>query len=196
MAARPVAIDAALLVGHPSEVAPLLLNKVLACGGVAGRIVEVEAYGGLDDPASHAHRGPTPRSAIMFGPPGRLYVYRSYGVHWCANVVAHADGEPGAVLVRAIEPLQGIEEMWARRPAARRATDLGSGPGRLCAALGIDGAHDGTDLLGRRSPVRLLDDGTAPPTPAIGRRVGISVGTDHPWRFSVPDHPHRSRARA
>jgi DNA-3-methyladenine glycosylase len=196
MASGPIAVDLALLSGHPSEVAPRLLNKVLVCGRAAGRIVEVEAYGGADDPASHAHRGPTPRSAIMFGPPGRLYVYRSYGVHWCANVVAHHDGEPGAVLIRAVEPIRGIEEMWARRPAARRATDLGSGPGRLCAALGIDGAHDGTDLLRRRSPVRLLDDGTPPPTPAVGRRVGISAATELPWRFTVPDHPHRSRARA
>lgn len=196
MASAPLPVDPGLLVGHPSEVAPLLLNKLLTCGGRTGRIIEVEAYGGIDDPASHAHRGPTPRSATMFGPPGRLYVYRSYGVHWCANVVAHAEDAPGAVLIRAIEPLHGVEEMWARRPAARRATDLGSGPGRLCAALGIEGAHDGTDLLGRGAAVRLLDDGTPAPTPAVGRRVGISAATDLPWRFTVPDHPHRSRARA
>jgi DNA-3-methyladenine glycosylase len=187
-------VERDLLVQPPERVAPLLLHKVLVCGGRSGRIVEVEAYGGADDPASHAHRGPTPRSAIMFEAPGHLYVYRSYGVHWCANVVAHPPGVAGAVLIRALEPLAGTEDMWLDRPAARRPIDLASGPGRLCAALGIGGAHDGTDLLRPESPVLLIDDGMPPPVdPAVGPRVGISAAREHPWRFWVADHPHRSR---
>lgn len=173
--------------------APELLHLLVAHGGRVGRIVEVEAYGGERDPASHAFRGPTPRAAIMFGRAGQLYVYRSYGIHWCANVVAHGDEGAGAVLLRAIEPVDGVEEMRAARPAARRDEDLGSGPGKLCAALAIEGAHTGTDLLGP-GPIRLLDDGMAPPTtPAVGPRIGISVATEVPWRFSVPGSRHRSR---
>ena len=130
----------------------------------------------------------------MFGAPARLYVYRSYGIHWCANVVAHPEGEAGAVLIRAIEPTTGIDEMWAARPAARRTTDLGSGPGKVCAALGIGQEHLGVDLRDPASPVRLVDDGVAPPAqPVIGPRIGITRAIDRPWRFSVPDNPHRSR---
>ena len=178
----------------PLEVAPDLLGKVLRHGDRAVRIVEVEAYRGPDDPASHAFRGPTPRTEIMFGPPGHLYVYFSYGMHWCANVVTHRRGEVGAVLLRAGAPIDGIDAMRAARPPARRDRDLASGPAKLCQALGIDGTFDGSDLRASTSPVRLLDDGTPPPTsPAIGRRVGISVAVDLPWRFSVPDDPHRSK---
>lgn len=180
---------------RPAElVAPDLLNQVIVCGARAGRIVEVEAYRGTDDPASHAHRGPTPRAAIMFGPPGHLYVYLSYGVHWCANVVAHEPGAAGAVLIRAVEPLAGIEAMWAARPAARRLSDLASGPGKVCQALGISKTENGTDLVDAASPVRVVSDGTEPPTdPRVGTRIGISAAVDVPWRFSVPGNPHRSR---
>lgn len=175
-------------------VAPDLLNAVLSSGGRTARIVEVEAYRGDDDAASHAHRGPTPRSAIMFGPPGHLYVYLSYGVHWCANVVAHGPGQAGAVLIRAVEPLAGVEDMWERRPTARRASDLGSGPGKVCQALGISLEHNGTDLTRATSTVQLRSDGTAPPTdPQVGPRIGISRAAELPWRFSVPGNPHRSR---
>jgi len=175
-------------------VAPELLNLLLVRGDRVGRIVEVEAYGGERDPASHAFRGPTPRAAIMFGEVGRLYVYRSYGVHWCANVVAHGDEGAGAVLIRAVEPVAGLAAMWPARPAARREVDLASGPGKLCAALGISADDLGADLLGPASTVRLLDDGMAPPNePTVGPRVGISVATEVPWRFSVPGSPHRSR---
>lgn len=149
----------------PESVAPDLLGLLLVCGERSGRIVEVEAYGGRDDPASHAARGPTPRAAIMFGEPGRLYVYRSYGIHWCANVVAHDGTDAGAVLVRAVEPVAGIEAMWADRPAARRATDLASGPGRLCQALGIVGAHGE-----RTCSTRTARSASWPTTPRHRRR--------------------------
>lgn len=178
----------------PLEVAPELLNKVLVHGPRAGRIVEVEAYRGTDDPASHAFRGPTPRTAVMFGPPGHLYVYFSYGMHWCANAVTSRDGEAGAVLIRALAPLRGIEAMAAARPAARRLVDVANGPAKACQALGIDGAFDGADLVTADRSVTIVDDGVAPPdVPAVGPRVGISVAVEAPWRFSVPDDPHRSK---
>lgn len=178
----------------PLVLAPDLLNKVLVTPGRAGRIVEVEAYRGADDPASHAHRGPTPRNAVMFGPAGHLYVYLSYGMHWCANVVAGEEGVAGAVLIRALDPVVGVEEMARARPAARQPVDVANGPAKACQALGIDGGHDGVDLTLDDSEVRVLDDGVAPPTnPTVGPRVGISVAVDHPWRFSVPGSVHRSR---
>lgn len=178
----------------PLELAPDLLNKVLVHDGRAGRIVEVEAYRGADDPASHAYRGMTPRTATMFGPPGRLYVYFTYGMHWCANVVGAEPGVAGAVLLRAIEPMHGIEAMRRSRPRARREVDLTNGPAKLCQALGIDGGHDGADLADRRDVVALLDDETDPPTdPCIGARIGISVAVDRPWRFCVGGSRHVSR---
>jgi len=190
------------LEGNPVTIAQWLLNKVLARGDRTGRIVEVEAYHGANDAASHAYRGLTPRTAIMFGPPGFLYVYFTYGMHWCANVVCGPEGEAAAVLIRALAPLAGVEEMWeARRPGARRERDLCNGPAKLCQALGITGADDGTDLLapqrrsgplGGASPqtVRLLDDGTPPPgRPGRGPRIGITQATEKRWRFWVPgDH--------
>jgi DNA-3-methyladenine glycosylase len=173
--------------GDPLDVAPWLLNKVLVRGDRAGRIVEVEAYKGALDPASHAYRGLTPRTAVMFGPAGYLYVYFTYGMHWCANVVCGSKGEAGALLIRALVPLRGLDEMRAARPAARRDRDLCNGPAKLCQALGITGADNGLDLLARpASVVRVVDDGTPPPErPAQGRRIGISVGTEEPWRFWV-----------
>ncbi|MEZ5180702.1 MAG: DNA-3-methyladenine glycosylase [Acidimicrobiales bacterium] len=178
----------------PEAVAPDLLNLLLVRGDRAGRIVEVEAYGGERDPASHAFRGPTPRAAIMFGEVGRLYVYRSYGIHWCANVVAHGGEGAGAVLIRAVEPVAGVAAMRAARPTARREVDLANGPGKLCAALAITGDDLGADLLGPAGGVRLVDDGVPPPSdPVVGPRIGISVAKDLPWRFSVPGSPHRSR---
>jgi DNA-3-methyladenine glycosylase len=185
--------------GDPVDVAPWLLNKVLVSGGRAGRIVEVEAYKGAVDPASHAYRGQTPRTTVMFGPPGYLYVYFTYGMHWCANVVTGPAGEASALLIRALAPLRGLEEMRRLRPAARRDRDLCNGPAKLCQALGITGADTGTDLLARsKAPgtgvVRLVDDGTPPPErPAQGRRIGISVATEEPWRFWVADDENVSR---
>ncbi len=176
-----------------TAVAPELLGMVLACGDRAGRIVEVEAYGGADDPASHGHRGRTPRNAVMFGPPGRLYVYFTYGMHWCANVVCEPDGQCGAVLLRALAPVRGIGAMWASRPAARRERDLCSGPAKLTAALGIDGTHNGADLLDPRSPIALHHRGSVPPLYATSARIGISAATERPWRWYVPGAPDISR---
>lgn len=178
----------------PEVVAPELLGVVLLHGARGGRIIEVEAYGDHDDPASHAHRGRTARNSSMFGPPGHLYVYRSYGIHWCANVVAHQEGRAGAVLVRALAPERDVEAMHEARGRPRRPVDVANGPGKLCQALGIGGEHDGADLCDASSPVRLVVDGTdvaAPPL--VGPRIGISRAADEPLRFSVPGDPHRSR---
>lgn len=178
----------------PLVLAPELLNKVLVGPHGAGRIVEVEAYDGADDPGSHAYRGRTPRTSVMFGPPGRLYVYFTYGMHWCANVVCREEGRAAAVLVRALAPLDGIERMREARPAARRDRDLCSGPARLCAALGIDGAHNGLDLLSDGAVVTVRDDGVAPPgAPVCTTRIGLSRGGDLPWRWYVPGDPNVSR---
>jgi DNA-3-methyladenine glycosylase len=173
-------------------VAPELLNKVLVAGRSRGRIVEVEAYAGPLDPASHAYRGRTPRNGTMFGPPGHLYVYFTYGMHYCANAVTGTTGDGQAVLLRALAPLAGLDRMHARRPAARRTIDLASGPAKLCEALGIGPEHDGTDLV--RGRVRILDDGTAPPAaPGVSTRIGITRATDRPWRWFVADDPNVSR---
>lgn len=139
----------------PLAVAPDLLNKVLIGPNGSGRIVEVEAYDGANDPGSHAFRGSTPRTETMFGPPGHLYVYFSYGMHWCANVVCREEGSAAAVLIRALAPLDGLEQMRAARPAAKSDRDLCRGPARLCAALGIDGRHKGIDLVSPSAEVRL-----------------------------------------
>ena len=182
-------------------VAPRLLNALVSVsdtdGSVrVGRIVEVEAYRGERDPASHAYRGPTARNATMFGPPGLLYVYRSYGIHWCANVVAGVDGVAEAVLIRAVEPVAGLERMRGDRPGIVRDVDLANGPGKLCAALAITGADDGVDLCGRRSRIRLVRDDVGPPArPVRTTRVGITRGVEHRWRFLVPGHPGVSRGR-
>jgi DNA-3-methyladenine glycosylase len=189
------------LEADPVIVAPRLLNKLLVRGNRVGRIVEVEAYHGANDAASHAFRGMTARTAVMFGPAGFLYVYFTYGMHWCANVVCGPDGEAAAVLVRALEPVGGLEEMRRARPAARAERDLCNGPAKLCQALGITGSDNGADLLapgGERNgvvrPVRLAADGTPPPTrPGRGTRIGITEATDKRWRFWVRDSPFVSR---
>lgn len=172
--------------------APLLLNKVLATAdGRLGRIVEVEAYAG-DDPASHAFRGRTARNAAMFGPAGHLYVYFTYGMHWCANAVCGHEGEGTAVLLRALEPLAGLERMRQARPKARSERDLCSGPAKLAQALGITGTHDGVDLAS--GVVRILDDGVPPPgDPVVTPRIGITRAADVPWRWYVRGNPHVSR---
>ncbi|KWI52516.1 3-methyladenine DNA glycosylase [Burkholderia pseudomultivorans] len=177
-----------------TEVAPQLLNKILAAAdGRAGRIVEVEAYAGAIDPAAHTYRGRTPRNATMFGPPGHLYVYFTYGMHWCCNCVCGPAGAGTGVLIRALEPLRGIERMRAARPPRVSDRDLCRGPARLTQAMGIDGAQDGIDLVSAGDGFAIVDDGTPPPAePARGPRIGIRVGQDLPWRWWVPGNRHVS----
>jgi DNA-3-methyladenine glycosylase len=180
--------------GDSRDVARALLNKVLVAGPTAGRIVEVEAYCGTIDPGSHAYRGRTPRNATMFEPGGHLYVYFTYGMHWCANAVCGPEGEGTAVLLRALAPIDGIDVMWSRRPAARRDADLCSGPAKLCQALGIEGALDGTDLTEPGALVTIVDDGIAPPRrPGQSTRIGLTAGADRPWRWFVAGDPNLSR---
>ena len=206
-------IDRSSLIPPAPEVAPFLLNKLLvAADGRAGRIVEVEAYGGppgqggadpawadprLADPAAHSYGGPTLRNATMFGPPGHLYVYFSYGVHWCANVATSPEGTASAVLLRALEPVSGLDLMrkarW-RNQKVQVDRDLCRGPGRLAQAMGIDRTADGVDLCSPSSPFFLASDEVEPPSsPAVSPRIGISAAADVPWRFAVPDDPHVSR---
>jgi DNA-3-methyladenine glycosylase len=165
-------------------------------GTVGLRLTEVEAYSGDGvDPAAHSHRGPTPRAAIMFGPPGRLYVYFSYGVHWCANVVVGPEGRGQAVLLRAGEVVVGEELARSRRPAARAARDLARGPARLTQAMAIGPDDLDVDLLSPISSVR-LHRGPAPSAISVGPRVGISQATELPWRFWETDAPSVSVFRA
>ena len=161
------------------EVAPELVGATLLVDGIGGRIVEVEAYD-REDPASHGYRGRTERNASMFGPPGHAYVYRSYGVHWCLNLVCEAEGVPSAVLVRALEPTHGFDEMRQRRglDAPRL---LASGPGRLCQALGITREHDGLAL---DRPPFALRERPEPVEVHAGARVGITRGTELSWRYA------------
>ncbi len=182
------------------EVAPELLNKVLARpgDGLAARLVEVEAYCGSDDPGSHAYRGPTLRNASMFARPGTLYVYFTYGMHWCANAVCGPGAQAHAVLLRAAVPLRGVELMRTRRPAARRDVELLRGPARLAQAFGLDRALDGSDLV-RGGAVRIADDGTPPPEHAlITTRIGLGAGKGDALllRYAVADEAHVSGRRA
>jgi len=183
----------------PEEVAPRLLGRVLAhfspFGLVAGRIVEVEAYLGPHnqppDPAAHAHRGPTPRNTVLFGPAGHAYVYAIYGRYFCMNISCEAEGRAGCVLVRALEPLEGMDAMAQNRGLAADATpwQLTSGPSRLCQALGLTRAeHNGLDLLDKRSALQVRDDGYRVKEVLVTPRIGIHEAVDWPLRFAVPGH--------
>jgi DNA-3-methyladenine glycosylase len=197
----------------PERVARRLLGKVLArrsrAGWLAGRIVEVEAYLGphekTADPAAHSHRGPTPRNQVLFGPPGHAYVYFIYGMHSCTNVSCEREGRGGGVLIRALEPVEGLEQMARNRglsgfpPISQRARDgwstesecnklkeLTSGPGRLCQALGITrSADNGLDLIDPRSPLQLRDDGTRAGRVLVTVRIGIRHAAELPLRFAI-----------
>ncbi|HEV8180238.1 MAG TPA: DNA-3-methyladenine glycosylase [Gaiellaceae bacterium] len=170
------------------EVAPELIGATLLVDGVGGTIVELEAYD-QDDPASHSFRGRTRRTASMFGPPGHAYVYRSYGVHWCLNLVCAPDGRAEAALVRALEPTRGLETMRERR-GVEAARALCSGPGKLCQALAVTRVHDGRPL--DELPFDLLARKSKPPL-AVGTRIGISQAVEQPWRYGVAGSPFLSR---
>jgi DNA-3-methyladenine glycosylase len=173
---------------NPVQLARALIGAALTLDGVGGIIVETEAYA-PDDPASHSFSGRTPRNAAMFGPPGRAYVYRSYGLHWCLNVVC-GERPGGAVLLRALEPRWGLEQMAQRRGLAdiRR---LCAGPGRLCQALAVTSGHDGAAMTVLPFALALA---TTAPGVEIGQRIGISKAVDRPWRFGLAGSPFLSRA--
>ena len=175
----------------PVIVARALIGASVFVGGVGGRIVETEAYDEAD-PASHSFAGRTVRNAAMFGPPGRAYVYRSYGLHWCLNIVCMPAGHGAGVLIRALEPTQGIDVMRQRR----RLDDerlLCAGPGRLCEALAIDREHDGRRV--DRAPFRLVPAPAGEPAHAVaaGMRIGISKAREQPWRFALSGSRHLSK---
>jgi DNA-3-methyladenine glycosylase len=188
----PSAELSALLERPVLEVAPRLLGAVLRHGEVACRLTEVEAYDGPNDPGSHAYRGPTQRNAVMFGPPGHLYVYFTYGMHWCANIVCGPAGRASAVLLRAGEVVAGHELARARRTAARTDRDLARGPARLCEALAIGREDYGHDLS---EPPLTLEVGSARADVRTGPRVGLREAADRPWRFWLPDEPTVSAYR-
>ena len=170
------------------EVAPELVGAELYVDGVGGVIVEVEAYD-HEDPAAHGYRGRTPRNASMFGPPGHAYVYRSYGIHWCLNFVCEPTGTASAVLIRAMEPLQGLDVMRARR-GLESPRLLCAGPGRLCQALGLSGAHDGLAL---DEPPFELRPGRRDVDVVSGPRVGITKAAERPWRYGLAGTAFLSR---
>lgn len=184
---------AARLAGPVLDVAPSLLGSILRSDAVAVRITEVEAYAGADDPGSHSYRGQTARNTAMFGPPGHLYVYFTYGMHHCANVVCGGVGTPSGVLLRAGQVVEGIDPARVRRPGVAD-RDLARGPARLCRALAIDLGDDGRDLSRGRVTLELGD----PPDPGAisrGPRVGLRAAADAPWRFWLSGEPSVSTYR-
>ncbi|SHL09411.1 DNA-3-methyladenine glycosylase [Pseudonocardia thermophila] len=186
--------DRAELADDVVEGAVRLLGAVLEAdtpdGTVAVRLVEVEAYRGADDPAAHSYRGRTARNAVMFGPPGHLYVYFVYGMHFCANISCLPDGEPAAVLLRAGEVVSDLGVARVRRPTARRDADLAKGPARLASLLGLRREHNGLDVIDPTSPVRLRVGTPADPaTVRSGPRVGVTAAHTTPWRFWIDGNP-------
>jgi len=170
------------------EVAPELIGATLLVDGVGGLIVEVEAYHHTD-PAAHSYIGMTPRNAVMFGPPGFLYVYRSYGIHWCMNFVCEPEGSASAVLIRALEPVQGLAAMQRRR-GFKEPRALCSGPGKVCEALGVSIRHNGLAL--DRPPFELRAPAVAPEI-VTGPRIGITKAVEQPWRFGLKGSAYLSR---
>jgi DNA-3-methyladenine glycosylase len=214
-------LERAFFEAAPEHVAPRLLGKLLVHktrGGVlmAGRIVEVEAYLGPHrqpaDPAAHAHRGPTPRNSVLFGPAGHAYIYAIYGRYFCMNISCEREGRAGCVLLRALEPVAGLEQMARNRGfrglppfsqktregwGTRTLRELASGPGRLCQALGLERErHNGIDLLDAGSPLQVRDDGTRVERVLVTRRIGIRHAVELPLRFAIPGNACISGPRA
>ncbi len=177
------------------QVAPDLLGVVLAHAGVSVRLCEVEAYDGQDDPGSHGFRGRTSRNATMFGPAGHLYVYFTYGMHWCANIVCGEPGRCSAVLLRAGEVVDGVEVARSRRGPRVADRDLARGPARLAQALGWDSAHDGADLFGGAIRMSRPDGRGSSERVRTGPRVGLRHAADRPWRYWLDDDPYVSAYR-
>lgn len=193
-------VDRAVLDRPVLRVAPALLGCVLEHetpeGLVAVRLTEVEAYDGPNDPGSHAYRGQTPRNAVMFGPPGFVYVYFTYGMHWCMNLVCGSPGTPSAVLVRAGEVVEGESLARTRRASAKSARDLARGPARLAQALGVAKAQNGLDACDEASPLRLVPGRRVPKARIrTSGRVGLAAAADRPWRFYVDGEPSVSPYR-
>jgi DNA-3-methyladenine glycosylase len=178
------------LCGPVDEVAPRLLGAVLRHGTVAVRLTELEAYDGATDPASHAYRGRTARNAVMFGPPGHLYLYFTYGMHWAGNISCGDEGIASGVLMRAGEVIDGVEVARSRRGQVPD-RDLARGPGRLTQALGLHAEHKGCDLFGD-GPVTLEPPAEEPEMIMVGPRIGVSVEADRPWRFWLGDSSYVS----
>ena len=189
----PPSADLRALLGRPVlEVAPLLLGATLRHTDVAVRLTEVEAYDGSNDPGSHAFRGPTPRNSVMFGRAGHLYVYFTYGMHFCCNVVCGPEGTASAVLLRAGEVVEGVDRALARRTSARAERELARGPARLCQALGIGREQNGHDLT---RPPLTLEPGASAGEVRTGPRVGLRAAADRPWRFWLEGEPTVSTYR-
>ncbi len=177
------------------QVARELLGKILEFGGVSGRIVETEAYLGEDDGAAHSARGVTPRTKIIFGPPGHAYVYFIYGMYDCLNIVCQPEGIAGCVLIRALEPVIGLDEMRSRRPAARHDEDLANGPGKLTRALGIKITHNGVDVT--KGPITIhKPERRETFEVATSARIGITKSVDLPLRFFIRGNKFVSAQRA
>jgi DNA-3-methyladenine glycosylase len=188
----------ALLAGPVVDAARGLLGCVVTANEVSVRLTEVEAYAGVGaDPASHAHRGRTPRNAVMFGPPGHAYIYFTYGMHWCLNVVTGPVGEASAVLLRAGEVVAGLDLARVRRPGVRLDRDLARGPARLTMVLDLDRSANGTALLHGTGPISLQPAVQRVPAPSIrtGPRVGVAGGAETPWRFWLDGDPTVSAYR-
>jgi len=189
MTPRPKLLPRSFYLPSPEIVARNLLGKLITRTlhgeRLTGRITEIEAYLGLDDPASHAFIGKTARNAVLFGPPGFSYVYFIYGVHYCLNFSCEPAGQPGGVLIRSLQPIEGLETMARLRglPTSANPKLLCSGPGRLCEAMAITLAQNGLDVTRPRSPLRVLDDGFRPTTITATPRIGISKAVDRPLRF-------------
>jgi DNA-3-methyladenine glycosylase len=184
----PRLLDRRFFARSVHAVAPELIGATLLSRDVGGIIVEVEAYH-QTDPAAHSYRGRTPRNAVMFGAPGHAYVYRSYGIHWCLNFVCESEGSASAVLLRALQPIDGIATMRRRR-GVKNERLLCSGPGRLCQALGITGDVNGRAL---EPPWFELRARPSAPEIAVGPRIGISVAVDYPWRYGLKGSPFLSK---